>query len=168
MRSGPAPREPRRERFPGALALAIVALVSSSAGCSRPTSLEPPAMRYGVDVCAHCNMIVNEERFAAATLAVTGDGNVEPFIFDDLSCLVAYEAAHPECVVRRRYVHDAVTGAWVDAAQAFFVMSPSIRSPMGGGVLALGTRAAADSLSLANGGEVLAFGGLGPRLTKGS
>ncbi len=141
-------------------------LAAAIAGCGRSPGLEPPRVRYGEDVCAQCNMIVNEERFAVAAIVDAGDGPV-PLLFDDVSCLFAYEADEPQAAVSVRYVHDANTNAWLDASAAHFVKGEAIRSPMGGGVLATGDRGAADSLGARFGGDVLGFEGLRSHFGKG-
>ena len=40
-----------------------------ASGCGRRSDTGPPELHYGQDVCAACNMIVSEERFAAAVVA---------------------------------------------------------------------------------------------------
>ena len=107
----------------------------------------PPEIVVDRTACAHCGMLVSERIYAAASQA----SGAEAQVFDDVACLLAARAADG----RRVWVHDAGTGEWIDGAAAVFVAAPSIRSPMGGGVLAFAARADADRAAAAHGGEVV-------------
>jgi len=86
-------------------------------------------------------MIVSEASFAAAAV-VPADGRREDRIFDDLGCLFAWEAGGDRTVTARwTGTQDA---GWVRAESAWYVRSPDIRSPMGSGVAAYSSRAAAE------------------------
>lgn len=108
------------------------------AGC-RPIEHGPPTVRFGEEACAACRMIISDERFAAAV--VTADGDVRKF--DDIGCLVEHESGRipPDAAC---WVRDSRSGEWLDARQAIFIHSPSIASPMGFGLAARPTDAAAD------------------------
>lgn len=136
-----------------ALLLALLLL-----GCpgEAPSADGPPDMRYGVDPCARCAMIVSEERFAAAY--VTSSSEVRRF--DDLGCLTAHLVERPEPVAEV-WVHDDATRAWVRGREAWFARSATLITPMGTGIVAVRDEAAArargDALSYD------AFRQLGPR-----
>jgi hypothetical protein len=84
-------------------------------------------------------MLISERVYAAALRTPHGREQV----FDDIGCLLA--AVHKQSLTDAQFwFHDAETGAWVDGASAFFVTSPSVRSPMAGGTLAFGSRSAAE------------------------
>ena len=57
----------------GHLFSVAIAIAVAGAGCADRSADGPPVVHYGQDVCAACNMIVSEERFAAA-LVVKTDG----------------------------------------------------------------------------------------------
>jgi copper chaperone NosL len=113
------------------------------AGCGEQLADGPPAVRYGQDECAHCGMIVTDERHAAAITTVAGDGTSDYLAFDDIGDLIDYEREHPELKVHRRYVHDLKSKSWVEASAATIVHSPELHTPMGSGLAAFATPAAA-------------------------
>jgi nitrous oxide reductase accessory protein NosL len=141
-------RENRAERRTGAaLRDAARALLVLTAACGKTERLDPPLVHYGEDFCAQCNMIVNEERFATASITEAQGESPSPRLFDDIICQFAFEGTHPNEVVRRRFAHDAATSEWFDASAGFFVKCDAVRSPMGGSVLAAQTKHRADSLA---------------------
>ena len=148
--------EPRLRSAVSLAPLAVVLLLGPGA-CDRGGKVEPPTVHYGEDVCARCNMIVSEERFATAYVADPGDGAIEPFVFDDIGCMFAHEKKNAGASVRGRWVHDAGDLRWIEAATAHFVRSPEIRSPMGSGILAWATRESADASAGREKGEVLDY-----------
>ncbi|MEO8084676.1 MAG: nitrous oxide reductase accessory protein NosL [Ardenticatenales bacterium] len=118
--------------------------------------LDPPAIVYGEDVCDACGMIVTDVRFAAATI-VEVDGVLEPRRFDDIGDMLAYHAEHRTLSVRRWYVHDHASLAWIDALAAHYVRAAAIRSPMGHGLVAFAERDAADAFARTVSGTVASF-----------
>src|SRR5262245_16948176 len=52
-------------------------------GCERASTDSPPAIAYGRDECAHCGMIISDDRFAAA-LIVRDGAQSHPLLFDDI------------------------------------------------------------------------------------
>jgi copper chaperone NosL len=112
------------------------------AGCGAGDPTAPPSIRYGEDVCAHCGMIISEEGHAAAYR--TSDGRVR--LFDSVGEMVRYHRQHHEPVTGF-FVHDVETHAWLAAPSAYYVLSPALRTPMAGGVVALQSEAAAQRLA---------------------
>jgi copper chaperone NosL len=128
---------------------AVVALALALVGCpgEAPRADAPPDVRYGVDPCDRCAMIVNEERFAAAY--VTAAGEVRRF--DDLGCLTAMFVERPEPVAEV-WVHDHEGRAWLRGREAWFARSATLITPMGTGLIALRDEAQARAR-----GEALSF-----------
>ncbi|HET9886177.1 MAG TPA: nitrous oxide reductase accessory protein NosL [bacterium] len=143
----------------------IAALLLTLSGCGPRDHLEPPILHLGEDVCSHCSMIISEARFAAANVVTNAGGSPEPGLFDDAACLVAAEEQSPQKDVAARWVADSQ--GWMDAASAYFVKSPEIRSPMGGGALAARTQAEAHALGEKTHGTILRFDELRLELRKG-
>jgi copper chaperone NosL len=84
-------------------------------------------------------MVISDARTAGQV--VSRDGG--PLFFDDLGCMRTW-------IDRERsrlgadtavYVADHRTGAWVPAAQAVFVSSSRVETPMGSGLLAYADKA---------------------------
>ncbi len=117
------------------------------AGCSRE---QRPPIRYGRDVCAQCGMIISEARFAAAYLTRQGDWR----FFDDIGDMLEFYRVHREDVAVF-WVHDYEGEAWLRAESAFFVKGAGFYTPMGHGIVAVGSRERAELL--AYGGQVYTF-----------
>jgi copper chaperone NosL len=115
------------------MALGLALLLA--AGCAAHAD-GPPDIVLDRDACSHCGMLISDTRHAAALR--TADGAVR--VFDDIGCL---RNAAGQAVGARMWVHDAADGSWMDAGEATFVVSPEVRTPMAGGVLAF--RRAADA-----------------------
>jgi copper chaperone NosL len=113
--------------------LGLVMLLA--AGCAAQAD-GPPEIVLDRDACSHCGMLISDARHAAALR--TADGAVR--VFDDIGCL---RNAAGDAAGARLWVHDAADGSWMDAGEATFVVSPEVRTPMAGGVLAF--RRAADA-----------------------
>jgi copper chaperone NosL len=130
-------------RLPPGIAAAILVLL---AGCGGEPAGGPPEIRYGLEECGYCRMIVSEEQHAAAI--VDAAGTATPF--DDAGCLVDYlreRATAPEQV----WVHDHAGGGWIDAEAAWFVRAPRETTPMASGLVAFASRSQADAYAEAHG-----------------
>ncbi len=141
-------------RYLLALALLIcgslLATCSPSAGSDEP---QPPEIAYGQDVCDACGMILDEPKFAAATLLADGETRK----FDDIGDMFVYHMDHPDQQVQAWFVHDHGGEKWLRAEKAFFVMSDSIATPMGHGLAAFADQAAAEAFAAQLGGQALNF-----------
>lgn len=118
------------------------------AACSQGVAtLAPPEIHYGEDVCADCGMIISDPRFAVAFAFEIEPGRYQNVSFDDMGDLVQYLKNNPDKVPAGVWAHDYTSEAWVDAETAWYVVSSEIRSPMGHGVAAFFTQAAAQTLA---------------------
>lgn len=132
--------------------LAVVA-TAATAGCA--PQLDPavaPSIRFGQDVCARCGMIISEPVYAAAYR--TSGGEVR--LFDDIGDVPLYHRDHPESVAQF-WVHDYGSREWLRGERALYVRSPSLRTPMGHGIAALGSEVEAQLLAARLGGVVMTF-----------
>jgi copper chaperone NosL len=109
----------------------------------------PPEIVVDRTPCSHCGMLISELLYAAAYQAPGEAARV----FDDIGCL--RDAARAETGDLRIWVHDATDGQWLNAFEAVYVASPSIRTPMGGGLLAFRQPAAADRAAAQHRGRVI-------------
>lgn len=87
-------------------------------------------------------MIISEARFAAAYITKHGQWH----FFDDIGCMLEFYKAHKEDVAVF-WVHDYETGDWLKPEGAFFVKSPALHTPMGHGIVAVGSRERAEQLA---------------------
>lgn len=135
--------------------LLFLIMILLPAACSRgETTPNPPAIRYGEDLCTHCNMIISDPRYAAGYAHEISSGRYESLAFDDIGDLLADLGEHSERHIVAWYVHDYASEAWLDATTAYYVVSDQIISPMGHGIAAHATQAAAEQMAQAKGGQV--------------
>jgi len=102
-------------------------------------------------------MIISEDRCSGA-LVVEREGEREYRLFDDLGCLLDYER---ENALRLRVVatfaRDHGTGEWLTSASAVFLFGAGehIRTPMGSGIVAYGTRERGEAARRRSGGDIM-------------
>ncbi len=125
-------------------------------GCDQQTADGPPAIRLGDSVCDQCNMIISDERWATATI-IEGQRGPEPRLFDDFNCQVNHENEHPEFTILARWSHDHATLEWLHTEDSHFLLSPSLRAPMGSNIAAFSSQSAAETANAEQAGEVLTF-----------
>jgi copper chaperone NosL len=105
-----------------------VIIAAALAGCSKG----PEPIRWGMDMCDHCRMILSDKRFGAELVAN------RVYKFDGIDELARFQASNPE-KKGDAYVTDGVTGKLVPAAQAVFLRSAELSAPMGGHVMSFAT-----------------------------
>ncbi len=111
-------------------------------GCHKDQVSGPPTLHLGRDECAHCGMIINEERFSCAIRAADA-----PLVFDDIGCMLDYRAEHADLKLVDDFVHDYSTQQWLGAGHAAYVIASSgtVATPMGSGIVAFSTTEAANA-----------------------
>lgn len=132
-------------------AFLILVLGLSLSGCQGSREQTPP-IRYGRDVCAQCGMIISEARFASAYITKQGDWR----LFDDIGDMLEFYKTHREDVAVF-WVHDYERDEWLKAASAFFVKSSTLPTPMGHGIVAVGSRERAEQLARQAQGQLFTF-----------
>ena len=119
-----------------AVAASLMLLLSS---CSSG----PEPFAYGKDVCEDCKMTIMEPRFGAEI--ITKKGKV--FKFDDAHCIANYiktkkiEQGNIEQTLFIDYNNDK---NFINGNNAFFVVSPQLKSPMNSNAAAFSTKEEAD------------------------
>jgi copper chaperone NosL len=106
--------------------IALILLLSAVASCARG----PEQIHYGSEECAWCRMIISEPQYGSQL--VTKHGLV--YKFDSIECLAAYEMSGEVQAdhVHSLWVPDFPGGPeWVPAAEAHYLHSETLRSPMG-------------------------------------
>jgi copper chaperone NosL len=134
--------------------LLLIVVILALAACAPALEGEqPPAISYGQDLCDECGMLIDDARFAAATIDLKGN----PHKFDDIGGMLVYHMDHPQFGVRAYFVHDYSTQTWLRGETAFYVRSPQIQSPMDDGIAAFADRQAAASFAERTQGTVYKF-----------
>jgi copper chaperone NosL len=102
------------------IAFATIALVL---GCARGTEPDDPV--WGKEPCAHCRMVLSDERYAAELIDEAGTR----YHFDDVGCMIAFAAERG--LKGKAWVRDPSGARWTDAEHARYV--GGARTPMGYG-----------------------------------
>ena len=136
------------------LALALLAALALS-GCRRSG---PVAMRYdGTESCELCRMAVTDPRYGAQLVTRTGKVRT----FDSIECLASYylRASRGDGERPRAWVGDFTRpGTLVRVDSARFLRTAGPRSsPMGRGLLAVGSDASLQALQRELGGTTLGW-----------
>jgi copper chaperone NosL len=115
-----------------------------------PAPSGPEPIAYGRDVCAHCRMHLGRPGFAGELRDT--HGTLEKF--DDVGCLLhALLTTHVE--TPEAWVEDHAGDGFVPLVSAYLVRSQRVGTPMGYGVVAFRTEAAARDFAAANQGDVV-------------
>ncbi len=123
------------------------------AGCpSRTSPDQPPNVRYGEDACDECRMIISEARYAAAYVTHKG----QPRLFDDLGCMLEHNKKELETIANY-WANDYKNPKWLNLSEAYLVKSNEITTPMGYGIIVLGSKEDAAEIANQNNGEILSF-----------
>lgn len=130
-------------------------------GCRKDEVSGPPTLHLGRDECAHCGMIVSEERFSSALLLSEGDYS-NHLVFDDIGCMLDYQAEHTNLKVVGGFVHDYDSRQWLSAGHASYVLaSPgSVATPMGSGIASFKTPESAATQARVWNAPVMEYSGL--------
>ena len=141
--------QPLRSRL-GPLLLVVVLL---AAGCSDG----PREIHLGAEECAHCRMLVSEERFASQLVTDRG----RHYVFDSIECMAEFlnqDEGVEEDRVRHLWVTDFPDpGNWTLVADAHFLRSDELRSPMGLNLSAYSRLESAEDAQGAFGGDILSW-----------
>ncbi|MEZ5175433.1 MAG: nitrous oxide reductase accessory protein NosL [Acidimicrobiia bacterium] len=138
-----------------AMRLTVILLTGVlAAACGTPDDSGPPEINYGRDICVECGMIINEARFAAAYRL--DDGTQK--IFDDVGGLLIHQRSTADSLdPGTTWVHDYETEEWVAAADAYFVPTLSVTSPMGHSIVSFADRDRAEAFAADVDGEVITW-----------
>lgn len=101
-------------------------------------------------------MTIVDERFACAV--VIASSRPESRLYDDIGDLLndIAERPPPAGISAAMYVRDYNSPhTWLAAADAIYLRSDQIKSPMASGIAAFATRAAADSAAVRTHGQIL-------------
>ena len=104
-------------------------------------SQQPGKIHYGGDECAHCKMMISDNRFASQAVTETG----KAIKFDAIECMANYAGDNKsELQNAKLWVSDFNNpGSWVEIEAASIIQSEVINSPMGASLLAVGSADAA-------------------------
>ncbi|MGH7242564.1 MAG: nitrous oxide reductase accessory protein NosL [Phycisphaerales bacterium] len=107
-------------------------------------------IRTGKDQCASCGMTIEDARFAGRRTVQHG-GKPATLLYDDLGCMLDADRENEAGKAIACSVQDFDGAGWIKASDAWYVMDPKNRTPMGSGILAFAKRPA---------GKVMTFEGV--------
>lgn len=132
----------------------LLVLLLVAACAPKSNEPQPPEIIIGQTLCDSCGMIISEAKFAAATIMLNGETRK----YDDIAEMIKYHMMdHPEAQVKVWFVHDYNSKEWIRGEQAYFVLSPKLKTPMGGGSAAFRDQAAAKKFASDLEGKVYNF-----------
>lgn len=134
------------KRVNSKLAAMGIIVAMSVAACSN----QPVKIHYGSDECAHCRMMIMDNRFAAQMITEKG----KAYKFDAVECLIAFEKStqHGDEQITYWVSDFENAGSWLNATSAHFIKSNVFKTPMGAGLLALPDEESAENHLMENAG----------------
>ncbi|MBL7994942.1 nitrous oxide reductase accessory protein NosL [bacterium] len=119
--------------------LVFVFLMTSIASCQN----NPEAIDYGYDDCAHCRMVISDQKFGAEL--ITQKGKI--YKFDSIECMAFYYRHSEFADVQSLWTIDfSNPGMWVKADGAYYLQSKNLPSPMGMFLSSFANREAAEAM----------------------
>ena len=151
----PAPEPPAEASAKGVGAATVALLVTTLlSGCAEPA---PRALVAGVDGCADCLMVIDASGYGAEIVTRTG----KVLTFDSSECMTSHLAGLDPADVHSLWVVDfSNPEALVPAESAFYLVSPTLGSPMGLGITAFGRAQDRDGAVNAFGGDPMDWDGI--------
>ncbi len=139
-----------------ALIVLSIGILSLAPACQRRVVTGPPELHPGRDQCAHCGMMISDERCAGACI-VEQDGDRSALVFDDIGCMIDYARRHDASTrIVAGFVRDYSAGQWIPAQTAHYLCAKPdlLVTPMGSGIIAFGALASAESKRSEVGGSI--------------
>ena len=121
--------------------------------------VEPEPLNFGADACHTCKMTMMDRKFGAEL--VTTKGKV--YKFDDVNCMLAfYNSGEVESrdFAYRLVVDFSQPEKLVEAADAFYLKSPGIKSPMASQIAAFEKKESMENIKKEIKGIYLVWGEL--------
>ena len=132
--------------------LYLLPLILLITACGEPT---PQPIHIGSDTCDHCRMMISDREFASQTLNNQG----RAFKFDSVECMAAFDQTNEQ----RDNLHSLwvpnflLPDEWVNATEAVYLHSQTLRSPMGLFLSAYATSDDARQMQEEYGGNLLNY-----------
>lgn len=106
------------------------------------------------DMCSFCKMAISEKRYAAEFI----DSEGQPFKFDDIGCMVNFvKSKRNKDRIDAYFVMDFNDRQWLKAADAYYVRSAELKTPMAGGIVAFRDEARATEAAAKYHGKLMHF-----------
>lgn len=116
-------------------------------------------IKYGTDQCDYCKMTIVDNKFSAQLITKKGRN----YKFDAIECMVWFlndEYVKREDVYAMRVADYTNPGSMLDAKNAYYLISPQIRSPMGANLAAFPSKETVEKYHQELGGQIYDLEGL--------
>ncbi len=113
-------------------------------------------IKYGTDQCDYCKMTIMDNKFSAQLVTKKGRN----YKFDAIECMIWFlndEYVKREDVYAMRVADYTNPGVMLDAENAYYLISPEIRSPMGANLAAFSSKVEAEKYKNDLGGKIYSF-----------
>jgi copper chaperone NosL len=130
-----------------AIAAGMALLLMSS--CSN----KPQPFNYGKDVCDNCKMTIIDPKFGGEI--ITKKGKV--YKFDDAACMIHFlksGSVKEDEISQKLFINFQKQNDFIDVNKALLLVSPELKTPMGGNVAAFASQEEAEKMKNTAPGEV--------------
>ena len=119
----------------------------------------PEPLQYGRDACHSCKMTLIDKKFGAELVSSKG----KVYKFDDVNCMLTFYHSRQE--KNSEFAHKLVVdftspSTLIDAADAFYLKSPEIKTPMASQVAGFSTKLSMEKAKKEFNGIYLVWGEL--------
>jgi copper chaperone NosL len=124
----------------------FVFLISS---CSN----KPQPFNYGKDVCDNCKMTIVDPKFGGEITTKKG----KAYKFDDVVCMINFlksDRLKESEIARKLVVNFNKQNDFVDVTKSFFLVSPELKTPMGGNTASFISQLEAEKIKTSTPGEI--------------
>ena len=132
------------------IAVAAAVLIFFISSCST----QPQPFNYGKDVCDNCKMTIVDPKFGGEI--ITKKGKV--YKFDDVACMIHFvrSGSLQEAEISQKLlINFQKQNDFIDVSKAFLLVSPEMKTPMGGNAAAFASQQEAEKMKNTAAGEVL-------------
>ena len=121
------------------------------AGCEP----KPQPINYGSDGCEYCRMTITEAEFGSQVVNNQG----RAYKFDSVECMAAFDLTNdnPENFHSKWVPNFLNREEWIEANEAVYLHSETLRSPMGLSLSAYADRESAEHMLQEYGGEIVGY-----------
>ena len=132
------------------LALSSLLLVTLFSSCSS----KPEPFVYGQDLCHTCKMGIIDPKFGGELITTKG----KLYKFDDLNCMALFirsEKVPQGQIDKIVVINYEKEQDFIDVQKSYFLLSPALKSPMGGNTAAFVSQEAAQKLNNDINGKII-------------
>jgi copper chaperone NosL len=132
----------------------ILSLIVLSAAILIGCEPKPRPINYGSDECAYCRMMITDAEFGSQIVNNQG----RSYKFDSVECMVAYDLTEEGENFHSKWVPNFLDREeWLNAEEAVYLHSETLRSPMGLFLSAYSNQESAEEMKEEYGGDIVDY-----------